>query len=86
MPSGISRASGATCRRAKANRRRWGTTRKEMYRWTAPSNLSGQEVYLKASLWHRRMPDSHAEHLGIDERPHLLVSQDERRIKIVGNP
>jgi len=32
------------------------------------------------------MADSHAEHLAIDKRPHLLVSQDERRITVVGSP
>jgi hypothetical protein len=63
-----------------------GETRGERYNWTVPARLAGQEVHLKASLWYRRMADSHAEHLGIDKRPHLLVSQDERRIKIVSRP
>jgi hypothetical protein len=63
-----------------------GKTRKETYHWTVPSSLSGQEVCLRASLWYRRMTDSYAEHLGIDKRPHLLVSRDERRIRIVGSP
>jgi len=61
-------------------------TREEHYAWSVPSGLAGREVYLKASLWYRRMADSHAEHLDIDRRPYLLVSQDERRITIVDGP
>ena len=61
-------------------------TREEHYAWSVPSGLSGRDVYLKASLWYRRMADSHAEHLDIDRRPHLLVSQDERRITVVDGP
>jgi hypothetical protein len=72
--------------RIVGNRLEPGETRRERYSWTVPAGWAGKEVYLKASLWYRRMADSHAEHLGIDKRPHLLVSQDERRIKVVGNP
>ena len=60
-------------------------TRREKYTWNVPAELAGKDVYLRASLWYRRMTDAHAEHLGIDKRPHLLVSQDERRIRIEQN-
>jgi hypothetical protein len=72
--------------RIVGNRLEPGETRRERYDWKVPSSLAGQDVYLKASLWYRRTADSHAEHLGIDKRPHLLVSQDERRIRVVGSP
>lgn len=57
-------------------------TRVEKYNWTVPAKLSGRQVKLRASLWYRRMADSHAEILGIQKRPHLLVSRDERTVKI----
>jgi len=68
--------------RIVGNRLEPGETRLEKYRWNIPSEWAGREVYLKATLWYRRMADSHADHLGIDKRPHLLVSQDERRIQV----
>ncbi len=58
-------------------------TRVEKYTWPVRADMAGQDVYLRASLWYRRMADSHAEHLGIDRRPHLLVSEDEKRIRVV---
>ncbi|MBP8909872.1 MAG: hypothetical protein KBI32_00030 [Phycisphaerae bacterium] len=69
--------------RIVGNRLKPEETRTEKYRWIVPADLAGKEVYLKASLWYRRMADSHAEHLGIDKRPHLLVSQDEKKITVV---
>ncbi len=62
-----------------------GETRIEKYSWQVPEGLAGQEVHLKATLWYRRMADSHAEILGIEKRPHLLVSQDVRRIRLTGH-
>ncbi|MBM4028075.1 MAG: hypothetical protein FJ280_22175 [Planctomycetes bacterium] len=72
--------------RIVGNRLKPGETRRERYTWNVPARQAGTEVCLRATLWYRRMADSHAEHLGIDKRPHLLVSPDEKRIQIVGNP
>jgi hypothetical protein len=60
-----------------------GETRTERYNWEVPRNLAGQDVYLQATLWFRRMADSHADILGIERRPHLLVSEDERLVSVV---
>ena len=59
-----------------------GETRVETYSWTVPQDLAGKRVFLKARLWFRRMTDSHADYLGIDRRPHILVSEDEKPVKI----
>ena len=61
-----------------------GETRVEKYAWQVPPDLAGRQVHLKATLWYRRMADSHAEILDIEKRPHLLVSEDARRIQIMG--
>ncbi len=66
------------------NRLNPGETRTEKYAWQVPPDLAGRKVHLKATLWYRRMADSHAEILGIDKRPHLLVSQDVKSIQITG--
>ena len=57
-------------------------TRVETYSWTVPEDLAGKKVYLKARLWFRRMADSHADFLGIERRPRILVSQDERPVAV----
>jgi len=62
-----------------------GETRTEKYFWKVPQDLAGKQVYLRATLWYRRMADSHAEVLGIDKRPHLLVSQDEKIVQIAAH-
>lgn len=67
------------------NRLEPGETRTENYSWEVPQNFAGKQVYLRATLWYRRMADSHAELLGIDKRPHLLVSQDEKIVQITAN-
>ncbi len=72
--------------RIVGNRLKPEETRTERYSWDVPSSLAGRDVYLRASLSYRRMADSHAEHLGIDKRPHLLVSQDEKRITVADRP
>lgn len=68
--------------RIVGNRLRPDETRTEHYIWNVPDYLAGETVHLKATLWYRRMADSHAEILGIDKRPHLLVSEDTRRIEV----
>jgi hypothetical protein len=57
-------------------------TRVENYTWPVHKDLAGQQVKLCASLWYRRMADSHAELLGIQKRPHLLVSRDEKTVDV----
>ncbi len=61
-----------------------GETRVEKYAWQVPASLAGRTVRLKATLWYRRMADSHAEALGIKKRPRLLVSEDVKRIEVAG--
>ncbi len=61
------------------NRLEPGETRVEKYSWQIPPHLAGRDVRLKATLWYRRMADSHAAILGIEKRPHVLVSEDEKR-------
>lgn len=68
--------------RVIGNRLKPDETRVETYTWTVPEFLAGREVRLKATLRYRRMADSHAEILGIKKRPHLLVSEETRRIRI----
>jgi len=70
--------------RIVGNRLEPGETRTEVYSWNVPDYLAGKEVHLRATLWYRRMADSHAGILGIDKRPHLLVSQDQKRVRITG--
>ena len=60
-----------------------GEIRTETYSWRVPDSLE-EQVYLRATLWYRRMADSQAEILGIEKRPHLLVSQDEKLVRITG--
>jgi hypothetical protein len=57
-------------------------TRVENYTWAVPADMTGKQVRLRASLWYRRMADSHAELLGIKKRPHLLVSRDEKTVQV----
>jgi hypothetical protein len=68
--------------RIVGNRLEPGETRTETYSWNVPEYLAGRQVRLRATLWYRRMADSHAEILGIEKRPHLLVSQDEKLVQI----
>jgi hypothetical protein len=53
----------------------------ERYQWRVPDKLAGQTVILRGVLNYRRMPDSYA-FLGIQPRPTLEVSRDERVLKI----
>jgi hypothetical protein len=55
--------------------------REEKYVFEMPSGY-GEDVYLKASLYYRRMPDSLADFLNIDRRPTVLVAQDVRKLKV----
>jgi hypothetical protein len=71
--------------RVVGNRLEPDETRVENYTWTVPAFLSGREVQLKATLWYRRMADSHADILGIDKRPHLLVSEEIKRVRVAPN-
>ncbi len=66
------------------NRLEPGETRVEKYSWQVPEHLAGQEVRLRATLKYRRVADSHAAIMGIEKRPHLLVSQDEKVVRITG--
>jgi len=70
--------------RIVGNRLEPGEIRTETYSWRVPDSLGQEQVYLRATLWYRRMADSHAEILGIEKRPHLLVSQDEKLVRITG--
>ncbi|MBN1417197.1 MAG: hypothetical protein JXP34_00380, partial [Planctomycetes bacterium] len=65
------------------NRLSPGETRVERFAWAVPEDAAGKRLYLKASLWYRRMPDSYAEFLGIAKRPHILVAEDERPVAVV---
>lgn len=50
--------------------------RDEKYTFKVPENPPGEEVYLTAILYYKRMPDSFADFLGIDCRPVMEVSRD----------
>lgn len=54
----------------------------EHYKWTVPESLAGKNVFLRAVLNYRRMPDSFAKYLGIKIRPKLEVGRDEVRISV----
>ncbi|UCD49279.1 MAG: hypothetical protein JSW27_17320 [Phycisphaerales bacterium] len=64
------------------NRLEPGETRVEKYSWQVPRQWAGRAVRLRATLKYRRMADSHATIMGIEKRPHLLVSQDEKVVRI----
>jgi hypothetical protein len=55
--------------------------RTEKYIFTMPEDPEG-EVYLKAELNYKRMPDSFADYLGIDRRPVIRVAEDIRKLTV----
>jgi len=56
--------------------------REENYFWEVPEDLRGEELFLTAVLYYRRMPDSLADFLKIQKRPVITVSKDVRKLVI----
>ena len=59
--------------------------REENYTWKVPDTIAGNEVYLKAVLNYKRMPDSFADYLKIDRRPAIEVCRDKIKLIVKGN-
>jgi hypothetical protein len=54
----------------------------EEYIWEVPEYIDADKIVLTAVLSYRRMPDSLADFLGIDRRPTVEVSRDEKVLEV----